>query len=175
MASVQNGCIRFDNDMEWVKREYGKGEIDRQGASLIPWWVDPQGIQPEGLDLGHAWGVLQNWRASHAMPLLTFRMGLTKRAEKIELTPIIAQRLKRISSIMNKLSREPNMKLSQMQDLGGCRAIMSNIEAVGKLFHLYRETTDDLFESEGGMKCYDYIHTPKGDGYRAAIQSWRSA
>jgi hypothetical protein len=54
------------------------------------------------------------------MPLLTFRMGLTKRAKRVESEALIAQRLKRFSSVMNKLSREPTMKLSQMHDLGGC-------------------------------------------------------
>ena len=150
---------------EWVKREFGKGEIDRQAALILPWWDAP--IDSEEPDrLGYAWGVLKNWRASHALPLLTFRMGLSKRAVKVEPKSIIAQRLKRMSSILNKLAREPHMKLSQMQDLGGCRAIMSNIEAVGQLYQLYRETTDDLFESEGGMKSYDYINNPKADGYR---------
>jgi hypothetical protein len=35
---------------------------------------------------------------------------------------------------MNKLTGEPRMKLSQMQDLGGCRAIMSSIDAVEQLY-----------------------------------------
>jgi Region found in RelA / SpoT proteins len=69
-------------------------------------------------------------------------------------------------SIMNKLARERDMKLSQMQDLGGCRAILSNVNNVRRLYTLYRET-DDLFEFEGGTKCYDYIwDKPKTDGYR---------
>ena len=152
------------NDMaDWIKREYGKGEIDRVGELLVPWWKDEA---PQPLNLGAAWGVIHNWRASHAMPLLTFRMGLAQRAKRVEPRAIIAQRLKRLSSVMNKLAREPRMKLSQMQDLGGCRAIVSNITAVERLYELYRDRHDDLFQSEGGMKCYDYIHNPKSDGYR---------
>ena len=153
------------NDMaEWVKREHRKGEIDRIGQRLLP-WKKTSGANPPS-DLGYAWGVVQNWRAAHAMPLLTFRMGLSQRAKRVEPNVIIAQRLKRLSSVMNKLEREPTMKLSQMQDLGGCRAIMSNIQAVDSLFSLYREQDDDLFQSEGGMKCDDYIRNPKSDGYR---------
>jgi hypothetical protein len=120
---------------------------------------------------GNAVQIVQNWRASHAMPLLTFRMGLTNRASRVHDAPLVAQRLKRFSSVMNKLVREPHMKLSQMHDLGGCRAIMNDVAAVDRLFHLYRGSRldlgqQDLFGSEGALKCYDYIRTPKPDGYR---------
>jgi hypothetical protein len=147
---------------EWVQREYGKGEIDRAGAITASWWKDPRST-PDNLT--DAIIIIQNWRTSHAMPLLTFRMGLSKRAKRVEPKTIVAQRLKRFLSVMNKLVREPNMKLSQMQDLGGCRAILSNVSAVEQLYDLYRGSTG-LFESEGALKCYDYIRTPKADGYR---------
>jgi hypothetical protein len=99
------------------------------------------------------------------MPLLTFRMGLSHRSRRVEPKAIVAQRLKRFSSVMNKLAREPQMKLSQMQDLGGCRAILSDVVTVERLYELYRGS-GDLFESQGAMKCYDYIRKPKADGYR---------
>lgn len=150
---------------EWVKREYTKGEIDRLGTLAVPWWTGR--VHPNNFpELADAYTAIQNWRTSHAMPLLTFRMGLSKRAKRIEPNPVIAQRLKRFASVMNKLAREPNMKLSQMQDLGGCRAIMSTTEAVQDLYDLYRGGEADLFEHEGGMKCRDYIQNPKDDGYR---------
>jgi Region found in RelA / SpoT proteins len=148
---------------QWSKREYSKAEIDRMGELLTPWWsriTNP----PE--DRGHAYRVIQNWRSSHAMPLLVFRGHLAKRAEKIHPKAIIAQRLKRFSSIMNKLVREPTMKLSQMQDLGGCRAIMPDINSLSTLFDLYRNAHDDFVQSEGGMKCHNYLQFPKEDGYR---------
>jgi hypothetical protein len=145
---------------EWVKREYSKGEIDKYGALLSPWWTR-RGTPPE--DLYHGYTVIQNWRSSHALPLLTFRMGLSKRARRIEKNAIIAQRLKRFSSVMNKLIREPTMKLSQMQDLGGCRAIMSSVDSVYQLASLYRRP---LLDAESSLKCYDYIENPKADGYR---------
>lgn len=100
------------------------------------------------------------------MPLLVFRGHLAKRAEKVDPRAIIAQRLKRFKSIMNKLSREPHMKLSQMQDLGGCRAILSDIRSLEALFEIYRNANDDFVQSEGGMKCSNYLRFPKSDGYR---------
>jgi len=147
---------------KWAKRDYSKGAIDKAGELLVPWWNNEV---PDLEELGFNYRIVENWRTSHAMPLLTFRMGLSQRGKRIEAAAIVAQRLKRFSSVMNKLSREPHMKLSQMQDLGGCRAIVSSIEAVEQLYDLYRGN-QDLFESEGVLKCYDYIQTPKADGYR---------
>jgi hypothetical protein len=66
---------------------------------------------------------------------------------------------------MNKLARESHMKLSQMHDLGGCRAILADVRSVDRLYELYRGP-QDLFESEGSLKSYDYIRSPKPDGYR---------
>jgi len=146
----------------WVGSEYRKGEIDRAGDELVVWWTTPEAETTE--EIGHAFHVAQNWRACHAFPLNTFQILLRQRARRVESDAIVAQRLKRASSMMNKLAREPRMKLSQMQDLGGCRAIMSSIDSVYKLFNSYRGGSDTLFEPQ--VKCYDYIRKPKPDGYR---------
>jgi hypothetical protein len=151
--------------MAWSKREFSKSEIDRVGTILVPWWDTFAAPTPD--NFGRNVTVVQNWRSSHAMPLLVFRLHLAKRAEKIHPKAIVAQRLKRFSSIMNKLVREPHMKLSQMQDLGGCRAIMPDIESLNALVQMYRVANDNFVQAEGGgMKCYDYVQTPKTDGYR---------
>lgn len=151
------------NDMaQYIQRRFSKGEIDRAGKALIPWWK-LEADAPE--NLGDLYAIVENWRTCHALPLLTFRMVLQGRAKRVESRPIpiIAQRLKRFSSTMNKLVREPTMKLSQMQDLGGCRAILSSVEAVEQLYQRYRESPN-LFGTE--LKCNDYIRNPKPDGYR---------
>jgi hypothetical protein len=120
---------------EYSKRQFTKGEIDRAGELLLPWW---EGKKNSPENLGQLYRIVENWRTSHTRPLLTFRMGLEARAKRLEANVIVAQRLKRFSSVMNKLLREPTMKLSQMQDLGGCRAIVSTIEAVDRLYEMYR-------------------------------------
>ena len=58
------------------------------------------------------------------------------------------------------------MKLSQMQDLGGCRAILSDVESVYRLFDMYRGPLTLFEDADTRLKCYDYIRTPKPDGYR---------
>lgn len=147
---------------EWVRPGHGKSEIDRAGATLVPWWTNA--TEPEPSELRRVFRIVENWRTSHAMPLLTFRMNLGYRSRRADPNAIVAQRLKRFSSAMNKLVREPQMKLSQMQDLGGCRAILSDVGAVDRLYDLYRRPIST--SSPAKMKCYDYIRTPKPDGYR---------
>ena len=81
-----------------------------------------------------AWATPQystnNWRSSHGMPLNTFRKTLRLYATRLDSQSLVAQRIKRLSSIELKLRRFPTMKLSQMQDLGGCRAIVNSVQTV---------------------------------------------
>lgn len=150
---------------EWAKREYSKGEIDRVGAQLTKWWA--KGGREKIDDLGYAWLVVENWRSSHGLPLNVFQAGLRSRVRRVDEESIVAQRMKRMPSVLNKLLREPNMKLSQMQDLGGCRAILADVAAVDELYGMYRGN-EPLLGNEGSssLKCYDYIRAPKADGYR---------
>ena len=148
---------------DWLCREHSKGDIDRAGSALIPWWT---GEAKWNADTGSdAFRTVENWLMCHAYPLNAFQVTLRRRARKMERDALIAQRLKRFVSVMNKLAREPNMKLSQMQDLGGCRAIMSDVQAVDRLVEVYKGETD-LFSDASAPKTYDYIRSPKKDGYR---------
>lgn len=63
----------------------------------------------------------------------------TQKGRAISKNCIVAQRIKRFESIQSNLSREPSMKLSQMQDIGGCLAVMLNVAHVEALVQLYLE------------------------------------
>lgn len=151
--------------VEWTQCGYRKGVIDRAGAMLVEWWVSDDPKPKDVEKWGEAVDIIGNWRACHGLPLNVVQKGLRDRTRKVEPKAIIAQRLKRFPSVMNKLSREPSMKLSQMQDLGGCRAILSNVENVSALFSTYNGV-GRLLPEEASLKCYDYINRPKEDGYR---------
>jgi len=154
------------DEMDWVHREYGKGQIDRAGQLLSSWWVgkvkEDDSNRPA---LSEAYAIVENWRTSHGLPLNTFQAALRVRTKRVQQNVIVAQRLQRFASVMNKLVREPNMKLSQMHDLGGCRAIFSTVKSVCEVYHMYRGA-EPLLPTEGSLKCYDYIKEPKEDGYR---------
>ena len=47
---------------------------------------------------------------------------------------VVAERLKRLDSIIKKLEREPTMSLWTMQDLGGCRFIVPSVNEVYKYY-----------------------------------------
>lgn len=86
-----------------VQRVYTKGQIDKAGEHLVPWWIGDEPTPDEG---AAAFAVIQNWRSSHALPLLAFRVVLQGRAKRLDGKALTAQRLKRFSSVMNKLARE---------------------------------------------------------------------
>lgn len=139
----------------WVKREYSKTRIDRAGEVLIT-----NGRPPR--DLYEALLIVNNWRASHAFPLNTFQIATRRLARQHDSDALIAQRIKRLSSIELKLHRFPTMTLSQMQDLGGCRAIVRDAATVRRLATSFRG-------SKMKHKLHvedDYITKPQPSGYR---------
>jgi ppGpp synthetase/RelA/SpoT-type nucleotidyltranferase len=80
-----------------------------------------------------------NWRASHSFPLNTFKIGLLSRTGKVDSKGLVAQRIKRLSSIQQKLDRFSGMKLSRMQDIAGCRSIVSSVGQVDQIASLYKK------------------------------------
>jgi hypothetical protein len=106
---------------------------------------------------------INNWRSSHAYPLNTFQITLRNRARRIERNVIIAQREKRLDSIHRKLVAKSTMRMTQMQDIAGCRAVFTKLSDVYKLVDLYKNRPfDHKFRNEK-----DYIADPKPDGYRS--------
>lgn len=117
-----------------------------------------------------AYAILDNWRAVHSFPMQVFYMRLKRTSESLDADSLVAQRLKRATSIIAKLTRpysdrEPTMQLSQMQDIGGCRAILSDVRLVQQL------AQEEYIKKKGHLKHKlvnkkDYILEPKSDGYR---------
>jgi ppGpp synthetase/RelA/SpoT-type nucleotidyltranferase len=161
--------------MAWAARIYGKGRIDRAGRSLASPEVPAQEGEFEDyvqriIDRDENIRVVDNWRACHAYPLQVVKMTLLNRAKKIDPEALIAQRLKRRPSIEIKLRDNPNMKLSQMHDIGGCRAVLANVRQVHELVKKYKDfhikSPKDRSDWDGSDD-FDYIARPKPDGYRS--------
>jgi putative GTP pyrophosphokinase len=132
---------------------YTKGDVDRAGQRIA-----------QGSESNIDFSILENWRASHANILNTFKTVLYNRAKGMNVQ--IAQRLKRRPTIIDKLSREPGMRLSRMHDIAGCRVIFENeadLISFRKSLHLAR------FEHKRrGIEDdrWNYIQNPKQSGYR---------
>jgi Region found in RelA / SpoT proteins len=141
----------FDYSMKDVKRA---GDV----ISGALQWTDE--TEPQ---IRRAFQVANNWRDAHAYPMRSTHHQLIFYMRQLELNGITAARLKRMQAIRKKL-RRPNfsMNLSQVQDLGGCRAILSSMDEVGALVGVLRDRSRHELRNED-----DYITSPKPDGYRS--------
>ena len=144
--------------MDWVSPQYSRSRVDRAGSILASDLVD---IDFDEYD--DALTVINNWRSSHSRPLYTFRIGIRRHAERVDENALVAQRIKRLSSIRLKLLLSRNMKLSQMQDIGGCRAVVETVNRVDELVKHYMES--DIKHKL--LNKDDYIRQPKSSGYRS--------
>jgi len=131
-------------------RQISRNEINRAGLLI-------RDSQSRSRELDSAFDTVGEWRSSHSKALRETYELLEQRAKCLDAMAILSLRLKRIPAIRTKLCRPENrnMKLSTMQDIAGCRAVLNGVEDVDRLAALY-----------GGSKR-DYIRHPKSDGYRS--------
>lgn len=133
--------------------EYTGGDIKRLGARLRE--CKGKHISDEDLDL------LQAHRLSFTDPLFRTFQDLTQRKSKVERSAIIAFRLKRISTIINKTIRKPKMQLNRMWDVAGIRIIFGDEAAARKMLNVISEN----YQIRGEIR--DYFNNPKKIGYKA--------
>lgn len=136
--------------------KYSRTQVNRAGEIL----------NSQDIDLEKwvwAFEVLSNWRACHGYPMNTFQATVRQKLKKIDDNALVAQRLKRLPSILNKLKRLPGMNLSRMQDIGGLRVVVNSLKQVEKLHDNYKNSrfTHSLVSE------YNYIKNPKPSGYRS--------
>lgn len=149
--------ILSDEDMEWVKPIYSRKEVNWAGSYLA------HTTSYNKKEIEHALDIADNFRAAHAFPLNTLQSFLRSHATPIDKRSIVAQRLKRFSSIWLKLKRFDQMELWDMQDIGGCRAVVHNLKDVNKLVNAYKSSSirHRLAHED------DYIQRPRDSGYRS--------
>jgi ppGpp synthetase/RelA/SpoT-type nucleotidyltranferase len=111
-------------------------------------------------EIREAFHIANNWREAHAYPMRSLRGSLRWYMHKHEMEGVTVARLKRMHAIRRKLKRS-NLRLQQVQDLGGCRAILASLSDVRRLVELMRNCRHE-FRSESS-----YIDKPKPDGYRS--------
>jgi hypothetical protein len=148
-------------NMVLVKRLYTPGQIDRAGRALIASGASVEASM-QAID---AVLITDHWRTAHSHPLELARQSLHARAVSVNPKVIIAERLKRLESITEKLTREPQMRLSTMQDIGGCRAVLRDPREVAELVRAYGDVAD--------LKKTDYVARPRISGYRSTHLIWR--
>jgi putative GTP pyrophosphokinase len=140
-----------------MSRKYSNNKVKKSGE-VLSYPINFTSDEHED-----AQNVLTYWRTIHATIFNTFQATLRDKLKRLNYSNyLIAQRLKRVDSIVKKLKRFPNMKLSTMQDIAGLRAILKNVKQVRELEKNYR---DSNFRHV--LKDYkDYITNPDKSGYR---------
>lgn len=108
-------------------------QINKAGRILRRWWSSPNGAL---LDPTLEWAlkVLFEYRASHRVPLAKATMGVRSIVRTVGCqNAAVSQRLKRMTSIIDKLARQPAMALVTMQDVAGCRAILADLSELRRV------------------------------------------
>ncbi len=123
-------------------------QIDKAGKTLS--------LTPSNKE---AFELINDYRSLYSLPLARLRTNIHQYFNKRKKANIITQRLKRIPTIINKIGRMGTMNVSQMQDIGGLRVIVNDVNEVYALQrHLANKRSDFRFTQKN---TDDYIQTPK--------------
>lgn len=110
--------------------------------------------------------ILDEYRKSHLVPLTDITLKLQAWLTLFTTDYYIAQRLKRKPQILKKLVRL-SVRLTQLQDIGGCRIIVENNDQVSKLIEYIKDriTRSNYFKI---IRITDYREKGRDTtGYRA--------
>lgn len=158
-GDVESGlCSDIGAVADYPRLKFSKHDVKRAGEIIAGnlAWTDESA--PEIRD---AFRIANNWRDAHAYPMRSVRFSLIGHMRQGGLAGVTVARLKRMQAIRKKL-RRIGLNLSQIQDLGGCRAILNSIADVNALVTVMQSRSSHQFRPEK-----DYIANPKDDGYRS--------
>jgi len=144
--------------MGWTRPKYSKSLVDKAGRCL----ASPEKYAWDRRDLS-PFDVIGNFRSAHGYALNNYQVILRGVSSRTAKHFIVAQRLKRIPSIIAKLVDRPGLRLTQIQDVGGCRSIVDSIDS---LRAIQSKITGGRLRPKL-MTTDDYVNSPKEDGYRS--------
>lgn len=133
-------------------------QVDRAGALLRNFILDEPEVRPAQAMLAYV--TAEQYRSLHAYPLVLVTNGLRSFVTRESPGGFVAQRFKRMDRMINKLIRLPTHRLSQMEDIAGCRAVLQHADEVRGVRNRIRRNWDVVHE-------YPYDEEPKPSGYRA--------
>jgi hypothetical protein len=143
---------------EFPQLEYSKKDVVRAGNALkerMVWTPD------SAAEIQRVFSIANSWRASHAFPMHRLRAEMHGRMSALKVKGLTAARLKQMASIRAKLGRIDS-NLRQLQDLGGCRAVLPTIDEARRL------VAEMINCSPHNLKSEDpYMDAPRSSGYRS--------
>ena len=139
--------------MSTRKQKFSKSQIDRVGRILRA-----DGLDEESYKL--AVSDLNDWRELH-LPIMNKYYEKCQEIAKSyhDKNMIVAQRLKRLPTILDKIKRYPEMNLSRLQDVAGVRVVVGSMKDLSEV----EKKLLDL----NPKNVKNRIKDPKRSGYRS--------
>src|SRR5262249_50888511 len=147
---------------------FGNGSLLRAGESGIGHALEA--LDELFVDMERALEIVNNWRAGPFVPaefpLNSLQVVLTRRAKEVQSTAWCPGASSGSGPVTDKLKRVPKtLTLSQMQEIGGCRAVLPSVADVRLVVVMYKQ------KRRGGPHVLsyedDYIAQPNRSGYRS--------
>lgn len=138
--------------------KYSRNQINDAGDILL--------TSKDEKKISNAISRIEDWRILHLPVLDELHQVVDSilKAQQVK-TNSVSQRLKRFTSIKNKLALNPDMKLGGLQDIGGLRIVVSSIKTLNKAFQVLEKNKPEHFELT--KSPVNYVNTPKDSGYRS--------
>lgn len=140
--------------------QFSKKQIDKAARNIR------HGI--EGLERIEAKKTIQGYREYHLYPLMLLTTHLRRTSKRVNPKTVVVRRLKQLSTIIDKLERPTldgeqvnAIKLTRMQDIAGCRAI---VNTPAELYSL-KEKLEKSKSVHRIIKVSNYLDEPKKSGY----------
>ena len=128
-----------------------------------------QVIAADSLDLlryAEAITVVEDWRKTHLFPLGILVSEVSRVLQENGIVPAFSsRRLKRMTSIIEKLKHNPGMGLGGVQDIGGARFVFDSVDSLLKAKNVLEGVSLNGFIKV--RDTYDYVSKPKESGYRS--------
>ena len=135
-------------------------QVNKAGKTIRQYLANYSSVSQR--DLNDALEALVLFRSAHAYPLGKSTMGVRSVVNTNGYPIVVTQRLKMLTTIQNKLLREPG-ELGRMHDVGGCRAILPTVSAIYEV----AQSIEANRRRYADVRRYDYIEQPSESGYRS--------
>ena len=137
--------------------KYGRHQIDKAGEIIMS--------AKSSKEYDDAIQKINEWRTLHLVALDALQNEILPLLNQSNIAiSLTSRRLKRITSILYKLDINPEMRLGGMQDIGGFRIVVNDIDALQSVKKILAEQIPSSFDL---IKIMDYVQTPKESGYRS--------
>lgn len=137
--------------------KYSRSQINKVGETVMS--ASEKDKYEDALTKINEWRTL-HWAALDALQQEILPL-LKANGARFVLT---SRRLKRITSILYKLDINPDMRLGGMQDIGGFRIVLENMDMLKSCKTILTENIPESFDL---IKMVDYVQEPKESGYRS--------